>query len=430
MQPIVYSLEFNCSKKNIFSFNSADPALLKRLGYEKDNLSIDLLGLDYQILSSFISHHSEMEPQIPVQTLYLVNHLKEKKAFCAFNASYETQRERSFLKLFLIDTGPFVKVEHQLSKNEEKYRELVENANSIILRWDRNGYITYFNEFAQSFFGYSEEEIIGQHVMDTIVPKTESTGRDLSPLMNDICEHPENYESNINENCTKDGHRIWINWTNKVLKDDDENIIGALSIGTDITRQRQMEEELRHQHKMDAIGQLAGGIAHDFNNMLHGLMGFAEILHSRLEDKKLKSFAEKIITIGKQSSELTGQLLAFSRKGQYQLVSIDLHHEVLELIMMLEHMLNKNISIESSMEAINPYIDGDQTQIKNSLLNLALNAKDAMPEGGTLSFKSSNVTLTKELMFQEKVNVAPGNYVRLDVCDTGCGMTNDTKDHA
>lgn len=453
MQPKIYSLEFHCTVKGDFLFCSADSALLKRLGYTQETLSLDRLGINCESLSlikNFLSEARSTSPatspsslhpkaEIPVKTLTLQKKSGKKIQFSAFCSSLAPiqevfgedilEQDLSALTLFLVDTEPFAQAETELRKNEEKYRELVENANSIILRWDKHGFITYFNEFAQRLFGYTEDEIIGQHVMDTIVPRTESTGRDLSPLMNDICEHPENYESNVNENCTKEGKRVWINWTNKILKDDAGVIIGALSIGTDITRQKQMEEELRHKHKMDAIGQLAGGMAHDFNNMLHGLMGFAEIIQSRLEDEKLKGFAGKIITIARQSSELTGQLLAFARKGQYQLVTIDIHHEVAELINMLEHMLDKKINIESSLMAMESCIEGDSTQIKNSLLNLALNAKDAMPEGGTLKFTSANIAVTTAIIQEHGLNVIPGDYLKLDVVDTGDGISDEIRDH-
>ena len=117
-----------------------------------------------------------------------------------------------------------------LRKSEERYRELVEHANSIILRWDKNGEVTFFNEYAQKFFGFTEQEIIGKHVIGTIVPESESTGRDLRPLMQHICNHPEEHRYNINENMTKDGTRVWVAWTNKILTDDTGEAIGG---GTD-----------------------------------------------------------------------------------------------------------------------------------------------------------------------------------------------------
>ena len=106
-----------------------------------------------------------------------------------------------------------------LAESERKYRELVEHANSIILRWNSDGRITFLNEFGQRFFGYSAEEIIGRHVMGTIVPPTESGGRDLGTLMDEICAAPEAFEQNINENIRRNGERVWIAWTNRIVRD-------------------------------------------------------------------------------------------------------------------------------------------------------------------------------------------------------------------
>ncbi len=141
------------------------------------------------------------------------------------------------------------RAEKALRDSEYKYRELVENANSIILRWDTEGRITFFNEYAQKFFGYTEDEVLGRHVIGTIVPESESTGRDLAPLMNDIVGNPQKYLYNVNENMLKTGQHVWIAWTNKAMFDDDGTLIGALSIGVDITDRKRAEEALRRSEE-------------------------------------------------------------------------------------------------------------------------------------------------------------------------------------
>ena len=136
-------------------------------------------------------------------------------------------------------------VEAALRRSERKYRELVEHANSIILHWTRDGLITFLNEFGQRFFGYTEAEILGQHVVGTIVPETETTGRDLRPLMDHICANPHAFERNVNENMRRNGERVWIDWTNRFSLDDQGQVTGILSIGSDITEHRRTEEALR-----------------------------------------------------------------------------------------------------------------------------------------------------------------------------------------
>ncbi|MFX1279044.1 MAG: PAS domain S-box protein [Promethearchaeota archaeon] len=153
------------------------------------------------------------------------------------------------------------KFEERLKKSEENYRELVNDANSIILRWDTEGKINFINEFGETFFGYSKSGLIGKHVIGTIVPEKETTGRDLEKLMDGICRNPEIYKNNVNENITKYGRRVWISWTNKAIKDVEGKLVGILSVGNDITKQRmatlkitESEEKFRTITEQSFIG--------------------------------------------------------------------------------------------------------------------------------------------------------------------------------
>ncbi len=159
-----------------------------------------------------------------------------------------------------IDITEHRQMEDALQKSEQNYRELVENSNSIILRWDRNGNITFFNEFAQKFFSYSEREILGKNVVGTIVPEIDSTGIDLRALMKDIKENPERYLSNENENMKRNGERVWITWANKPIYDDNGNVREILSIGKDITDRKKAVEELKRAHRIyrEAIENVEG----------------------------------------------------------------------------------------------------------------------------------------------------------------------------
>ncbi len=153
-----------------------------------------------------------------------------------------------------IDTSDRLRAEEQMAASERKYRELVEHANSIILRWTVDGHVTFLNEFGQRFFGYSADEIVGKHVMDTIVPATDSGGRDLQGLMEQVCASPEQFEQNTNENMRRNGERVWVSWTNRLEYDEQGNVVEILSVGTDITERRRAEERLRESeaHLIDA----------------------------------------------------------------------------------------------------------------------------------------------------------------------------------
>jgi PAS domain S-box-containing protein len=154
--------------------------------------------------------------------------------------------------VFLIAEGRDItehkKIEKTLRENEKKYRELVENANSIIIKMDKKGYISFFNEFAEKFFGFGKEEVIGKNVIGTIVPETESSGRNLQKLIKRIIKYPEAHINNENENITRDGKKVWVAWTNKGIYNAKGEIICILSIGTDISERKHAEEGLKKAH--------------------------------------------------------------------------------------------------------------------------------------------------------------------------------------
>ena len=143
------------------------------------------------------------------------------------------------------DSQEWESVQHALIESENKYRELVEEAASIILRWNTEGIITFFNEFAQKFFGFSEEEIIGKNVVGTIVPEKDLSGRDLEQLMKAICKDPSSFEDNENQNIKRDGTRVWITWRNKPIFNDKGELVEILSVGIDITERKRTEEALK-----------------------------------------------------------------------------------------------------------------------------------------------------------------------------------------
>ena len=155
----------------------------------------------------------------------------------------------TLLQAIVRDITERKKTEERLAESERKYRELVEQANSIILRWTSDGRITFLNEFGQRFFGYSAEEILGRHVIGSIVPLTESNGRDLRPLMEQICADPKAFEQNVNENIRRNGERVWISWTNRIVPDARGQVAEILSVGTDITERRRAEEQIRRLHE-------------------------------------------------------------------------------------------------------------------------------------------------------------------------------------
>ncbi len=192
----------------------------------------------------------------------------------------------------------------------------------------------------------------------------------------------------------------------------------------DVTQQKAMEDRLRQSEKMEAIGKLAGGIAHDFNNQLTGVLGYTHLLLARLEDPQLREFAAHIRDAALRSAELTRQLLAFGRKGKVLTTATDIHGIIAGVIELLRRTIDKRIEISSRLDAATAIILGDTTQLQGALLNLGLNARDAMPQGGTLLFATG---ITPVVEPQPGEEAGPGPHLFVSVSDTGIGMTAETQ---
>jgi two-component system cell cycle sensor histidine kinase/response regulator CckA len=311
-----------------------------------------------------------------------------------------------------------------LRESEEKYRELVQSANSMILRFDSQGKVTFINEFARGFFGYTEEEILGKNVLGTIVPEVDSSGGDLSAMLRRILEHPDRYANNENENICRDGKRVWVSWTNRAIRDQDGNMAGILAIGNDITDRKRLELQLRQAQKMEAIGTLAGGIAHDFNNLLMGILGHVSLMLWDMEEgdaqyERLKG----VESLVQSASRLTSQLLGYARKGKYELRVLDLN----ELVASTSETFGrtrKDVVIHRELFGGLRGVEVDRGQMEQVLFNLYVNAADAMVGGGQLRLKTGDVTDVQ--MRGRGYEVAAGEYVVLSVSDTGIGMDGGT----
>ena len=198
-------------------------------------------------------------------------------------------------------------------------------------------------------------------------------------------------------------------------------------IFVDVTRRKQMEERLRQSEKMEAIGHLAGGIAHDFNNQLAGIMGYADLLRGTVKDPELLEFVEGILKAAERSSRLTGQLLAFARKGQYEVIPLDVHRTLADVVAILEHSIDKRIAIKQSYLAHPSTVMGDPTLLQNAFLNLGINARDAMPEGGELTIATETVTLSRMDCRRYGFDLIQGPYLVISFSDTGVGIDDETQ---
>jgi PAS domain S-box-containing protein len=213
------------------------------------------------------------------------------------------------------------------------------------------------------------------------------------------------------------------------LRDASGQLQGAICMALDITDRRQLEEQLRQSQKMEAVGRLAGGIAHDFNNLLMVIQGYADLLADRLAaGDPLRRNAEQIQTASQRATSLTRQLLAFSRKQMLAPKIISIQSIFVDMERILRRLIGEDIQLETSSTADVGLIKADRSQIEQVILNLAVNARDAMPQGGRLTIETANVDLDASYSGSPAV-LAPGKYVMLAVTDNGCGMDAETQTH-
>jgi signal transduction histidine kinase len=190
-----------------------------------------------------------------------------------------------------------------------------------------------------------------------------------------------------------------------------------------------LEKQLIEEEKLKAIGLLVGGIAHDFNNQLAIIMGYASVLRSQLhlDEAKRKQCLEQMLSAAESSSGLIKQLLAFAQKGKYQNIPIDINEMINEMILILNHTIDKRISIKVDFSATRYTMQGDQAQIQNAIMNIAINAKNAMPNGGMITFKTANEIITEEQCKHSEFNIQPGEFIKISITDTGTGITDENK---
>ncbi len=203
-----------------------------------------------------------------------------------------------------------------------------------------------------------------------------------------------------------------------------------LIVFLDVTEQKRMENQIRQTQKMDVIGQLAGGVAHDFNNMLTAILGSAELMIRHVQhDSAAMKLLGSIQKAASRSAELTGQLLAFSRKGHNNAVHVRVDTTIHEAISLLERTIDKKITLKTKLIAKNYRVTGDPALLQNALLNLGLNARDAMPEGGVITFSTINVELDSKYCESSPFSITPGQFIEISVADTGTGMTKEILQH-
>jgi PAS domain S-box-containing protein len=312
--------------------------------------------------------------------------------------------------------------EEALRESEEKFKNVFETSRDLMYICTLDGKILEVNEAAKRFFGYSQNEFEEINISDFYACPEERDALVRKVLENGYLEDHEMLVKN------REGVAFDALVTVVTKRDKNGKAVGLQGSLRDITEKKKLEQQLIQGQKMEAIVSLAGGIAHNFNNILTGIMGYSEYLISRKteEDPDYKA----LVTIHQgtiRAAELTRQLLNTARTGQYSPVKVDINEVVEKVLPLVVGTFNKSIEIRTYLDANLTAIEGDYGQLEQSLLNLCINARDAMPSGGKLIIETTNRKLDKDFV-KTHLDTEEGNYVVLSVTDTGVGMAPEIKD--
>lgn len=322
--------------------------------------------------------------------------------------------------------------EAALRESEKRYRNLFNRVPVGLYRTTPLGQILEANPALVQMLGYPDRQsLLATNAADLFV-HPEERGREQALLDHD--DIVRGFEAQLRR---YDGTIIWVRDTSRAVRDADGQLLSYEGSLEDVTERKHLEDQLRHAQKMEAVGRLAGGVAHDFNNVLTAITGYTSLLLSdlasdrpldRAAQQAVRADLEEVERAADRATALTHQLLAFSRRQVLQLRTLDLNELVHNLEKMLRRLIGEDVELRTVLEPALGKVRADPVQIEQVILNLAVNARDAMPQGGRLTLETANVTLDQAAV-RGRLEVRPGPYVRLSVSDTGAGMDEEIKSH-
>jgi two-component system, cell cycle sensor histidine kinase and response regulator CckA len=327
---------------------------------------------------------------------------------------------------FLIDITEQKQAQEALQRAEQKYRAIFENSMEGIYQATPEGKYISANPALVQMLGFDSEtdlingrtkirtqEYVNPEVHDELVKNLKGRGS------------VQKFEYQAYR---KDGKMIWISGNARAVLTAQGNIHHFEGTVQDITQNRELEEQLRQMQKIEAIGRLAGGVAHDFNNILMAISSYSELLDRKLTDEAMRRYVEEIVKATDRGSSLTQGLLTFSRKQVSAPRIVDLNLLIADQLKMLKRLIPENIEVKFSSAASLECLKADPGQLEQVIMNLVINARDAMPDGGRLMIETSNAHLDAASAISRD-NAKAGRYVSLTVSDNGCGMDSETKSH-
>ena len=314
------------------------------------------------------------------------------------------------------------KAQEALRAERGRAQRYLDVATVMLVALDLDGHIELANRYACVVLGWPESELIGRNWFELCLPAR--AGDAIRGKFDDLIAGDQSTIENWIR--TRSGEERLIEWRNTLLRGSDGHVTGTLSSGADITELRALEARCRQAQKMESVGQLACGVAHDFNNLLTVIIGYAEI--ATADQKPSGQDSEElreILSAARSATQLTRQLLAFSRKQPLHPMPLDVNALISHMTWLLERLIGEHITVELDLTPGLARAFVDCGQFEQVVMNLVLNAKDAMARGGRLTLATSAVTL--EASAFDDAAIAGGAYVRLAVADTGDGMSEETR---
>ncbi len=313
----------------------------------------------------------------------------------------------------------------RLRKSEQQYADLFENAPDIYLSVNRQHVIIGCNRHGATILDSTPPQIIGQPFTALCPPER---GEAIQAMLERMFEEGRGLKDVEEQMVTSAGRQFFVHLNASLVFDDTGHTITARLVARDISERKRMEDALLHAQKIDSIGNLAGGIAHDFNNILAAILGSASIMRRHISERnKLAKYVEIIESSARRGSSLTRQLLTFARKTETIASPVDINSLIQETLDLYQRSVSKDIAVKTNLADERLTVNGDDGQIQQALLNLFLNGRDAMPDGGTLTI-STSIIVADATTTNRFSSVRPGPFVEIRVTDTGRGMPPSIQD--
>ena len=418
------NLQGNCTFCN--------PACARLLGYDHPS---DLLGKQMHSLS----HHTRAEgtpysiEDCPICTAVRAGrefHLDEELLWKKDGSSFPVEcwshpMLHDGKSIGSVVTFLDISERKQIEYNLRRLAAVVESSQDAIISATLDGMILTWNLGAEQIYGYPRAQVLGKS-LGIIVPPDQQN--EFHGILKKI-SWGEKVEQLATICLRKDGTQVPVSLSVSSIKDPHGRIVGASAIARDVTETKRLEEMFLQAQKMEAVGRLAGGVAHDFNNLLGVILGYSDIVEGRLkDDDPVRAKVAQIKKAGQNAARLTRQLLAFSRQQILDPRILDLNSVVTDVQKMLQRLIGADVEMVTALSPNLACVKADQGQLEQVIMNLIVNSRDAMPDGGSLTIETSNVHLD-DLYVQSHPELAAGSFVMLAVTDTGTGIDPETQKH-